>query len=137
MPLSEQPSSIHSSAAARHMTSMFAHGLKTFSKESQQKKTLTSYYLVTGRYYQVIAGNTRYYQLIAATNGYYLLVATNCYRYVVLGRILTVKQCYNMHFLGCLRAHCVIQADHGRKDKKLLIGKHFLPFPHQDIHEHR
>ena len=71
------------------MTSMFANGLKIPSKESLQKKILTSYYLVTGRYYQVIAGNTRYYQLIAATNGYYLLVATNCYLYVVLGRILT------------------------------------------------
>ena len=69
MPLSEQPSSIHSSAVARHMTSMFAHGLKTFSKEFQQKKTSTNYYLVTGRYYPLIAGNSCYYQLLAAITG--------------------------------------------------------------------
>jgi len=33
-------------------------------------------------------------------------------------------------------AHCIIQAEHGRKDKKLIIGKHFLPYRHQAGHEH-
>ncbi|MBR5892040.1 MAG: hypothetical protein IKZ37_00150, partial [Bacteroidaceae bacterium] len=46
------------------------------------------YYLVTGRHYPLIAGNSCYYQQLAATNGYYLLVAANCYLYV-LGRMLT------------------------------------------------
>ena len=90
MLLSEQPSSIHSSAVARHIVSMFANGLKISSKESRQKKTLTNYYLVTGRHYPLIAGNSCYYQQLAATNGYYLLVAANCYLYV-LGRMFTKK----------------------------------------------
>lgn len=33
-------------------------------------------------------------------------------------------------------AHCIIQAKHGRKDKKLLIGKRSLPFLFQGTHEH-
>ncbi|MBR5893883.1 MAG: hypothetical protein IKZ37_09650, partial [Bacteroidaceae bacterium] len=48
------------------------------------------YYLVTGRHYPLIAGNSCYYQQLAATNGYYLLVAANCYLYV-LGRMLTIQ----------------------------------------------
>ena len=31
------------------------------------EKTLTNYYLATGRYYTLIAGNSRYYQQLAAT----------------------------------------------------------------------
>ena len=56
---SEQPSYTHSSAAARHMMLMFDRGWRIHSEESLQKRTLTSYYLATGRHYTLIAGNNQ------------------------------------------------------------------------------
>jgi hypothetical protein len=41
-------------------------------KDPDRKSHLTSYYLVAGRYYPLIAGNNQPYQLLVATTGYYL-----------------------------------------------------------------
>ena len=78
MQRSEQPSYTHSSAAVRHMMLMSDRGWRIHSEESLQRKLLTSYYLATGRYYQLMAGNnqplpatTSHYQLLAATARYY------------------------------------------------------------------
>ena len=65
---SEQPSSTHSSAAVRHMMLMFDRGWRIHSEESLPKRALTSYYLATGRYYPLIAGNN---QLLPTTSRHY------------------------------------------------------------------
>ena len=65
---SEQPSYTHSSAAVRHMMSMSDRGCRIHSEESLQKRTLTSYYLATGRYYPLMAGNN---QSLPATSRHY------------------------------------------------------------------
>jgi hypothetical protein len=64
----EQPSYTHSSAAVRHMMLMFDRGWRMHSEESLQKRTLTSYYLATGRYYPLIADNN---QPLPATSRHY------------------------------------------------------------------
>ena len=65
---SEQPSYTHSSAAVRHMMLMSDRGWRIHSEESLQKRTLTSYYLATGRYYPLMAGNN---QSLPATSRHY------------------------------------------------------------------
>ena len=54
------------------------------------EKTLTSYYLATGRYYPLIAGNSRYYQRLAATTQYYLGNGGKLYLKNVRYRMLTI-----------------------------------------------
>ena len=54
---SEQPSYTHSSA--RRTMSMCVRGWRIHLEESLQKRTLASYYLATGRYYPLIAGNNQ------------------------------------------------------------------------------
>ena len=67
MQRSEQPSYTHSSAAVRHMVLMSDRGWRAHLEESQQKRALTCYYLATGRYYPLMAGNN---QPLPATTSY-------------------------------------------------------------------
>ena len=67
-PLAIGRSYTHSSAAVRHMKLMFDRGWRTHSEESLQKRTLTSYYLATGRYYPLMAGNNH---LLPTTSRHY------------------------------------------------------------------
>ena len=71
MQRSEQPSYTHYSAAVRHMVLMSDRGWRIHSEESLQKRTLTSYYLATGRHYPLIAGNN---QPLPATSRHYLVL---------------------------------------------------------------
>ena len=70
MQRSEQPSYTHSSAAVRHMMLMSDRGWRIHSEESLQKRALTSYYLATGRYYPLMAGNNQLLPTTTATTGY-------------------------------------------------------------------
>ena len=79
---SEQPSYTHSSAAVKPTMLTYGHGWSTLSKESQLKKTLISYYLATGRYYQLIASNNK---LLPTTSRHYPVLPSNG------GKLLSIR----------------------------------------------